>query len=77
MKKTLTLGFNDNPTVSLCLGHVTATEFNKAFFAEGWRGGGWIHKSELRHEYWKKLKRSWRKSTISDKHAVAVTVSDW
>lgn len=76
--KTITLGRDcDNPDVSLCPGHVGAREFNKAFAAEGWSGGGRILKADMRHEWWKKLKRSWKKSEKGAKGAKPVTVSDW
>ena len=76
--KTITLGSkDDNPTYSICRGHVTATVFNRAFAKEGWRGCSWIRKNELSHEYWIKLKRSWKKSEKGKKGAVPVTVSSW
>jgi len=77
MKKTLTLGYRDNPTITILRGHVTATVFNKAYAAEGWRGGGWVHRSNLRHEFWKRLKRSWKKTVEGKPGAIAVTVMDW
>lgn len=77
MKKTITLGTADNPVVSILRGHVTAKEFNKAFRAEGWKGGDWIHKEDLRFEYRKKLKTRWKLVEKGTKGAVPVTASYW
>lgn len=45
-KKTQTLcshGDPDNPSIVICLGHVTSDVFNKAFKSEGWGDEGeWI-----------------------------------
>ena len=82
MKKTITLtetltNKSGNPFVSICRGHVTATDYNRAFKAEGW-DGDWIHKENITHEYWRKNKDgSWKKSTKDDPKAVKVTVSYW
>jgi hypothetical protein len=75
--KTITLGHADNPTVTICNGHVTANVFRKAAEAEGWKGGLEVTRRELRHEYWIRLKRSWKKSEQSNYRAQAVTVTDW
>lgn len=78
-KRTMTLWYDEaNPAVTLCYGHVTAKVFNKAFRAEGWSGGDWIYKSELRHEHWAKKKNGrWHKVPAETKGARAVTVNDW
>lgn len=81
--KTITIVAKDeNPIVTLCKGHVTATIFNKAFRAEGWAKGDWIHKNQLRHEYWRKSKKCkgqwyWDMSKKQVKGTVPVTVMDW
>lgn len=75
--KTLTLFQQDTPTVSICKGHVGSRDFNRAFKAEGWTGGSWIARSELRHEWWIKLKHTWKKSEVGKKGATPVTVNDW
>jgi hypothetical protein len=55
--KTRTLGHDDdNPTVSICPGHVTTTEFNHAHRAEGWAGFDWIRKDDLKHTYYVRFK---------------------
>lgn len=80
MKKlrTITLGCDaDNPSVSLCPGHVTTKVFNEAYASEGWHGGDRIRKSELFYEYWVPLKRSWRKATKDNPKAKPVTVLYW
>jgi hypothetical protein len=76
MNKTITLGYQDNPIVSICMGHVTATEFNAAFKAEGW-SSDWIRKETLKYEYRKKLKRSWKRVDKNTKGAIKVTASYW
>lgn len=77
MKKTITLcDRSGNPIITILRGHVTATEYNKAFKAEGW-SSDWIYRENLRHEYWIKLKRAWKKSDQKNKSSVQVTVSDW
>lgn len=76
MKKTITLGYADNPTVTIIKGHVTATEFNKAYRAEGWHGD-WVRKEDLLHEYRKKLKHSWKLVGCDIKGAVPVTAMYW
>lgn len=74
--KTVTIGHEGNPFVTLCKGHVNARQFNAAFKAEGWCSD-WVKKSDILHEYWVPLKNGWKKSTISNKKAKAVTVNYW
>jgi len=78
MRKTITLSdkSGDNPTVSICKGHVNTGEFNKAYKREGWKDSR-ITKSELTHEYWIEGKTKWKKSSITDHKAIAVTVLHW
>lgn len=78
--KTMTLSDDEqNPIVSLCPGHVDAATFNKAFGAEGWSGGGELHDSELKHEYWRKSGKhgGWKKTTAADPESKPFTVSGW
>lgn len=79
---TITLGYADSPTVSLCPGHVTANQFTKAHKAEGWSGFDEVDGSDLSHEFWIKQKRGWKKSTKEGKDslgrkAVPVTAMYW
>jgi len=75
--KTVTLGYDvDNPSTSICSGHVTVSVFNRAFKAEGWESDK-IRKEDIRHEWWIPMKRKWKKSNRENKKAVPVTVMDW
>jgi hypothetical protein len=77
--KTITLcDKQDNPTYSLCRGHVTATVFNKAHRAEGWKGD-WVHKNMLTHEYWKPGKpgKAWKQSKEPKKGFRKFTAMGW
>jgi len=80
--KTITLGYADNPTVSLCPGHVTAKQFTRAHKAEGWSGFDAIDEADLTREFWVKQKRGWKRSVEGGKDsrgrkAQAVTVMHW
>jgi hypothetical protein len=76
--KTITLSDScHNPTWSLCPGHVTSREFNAAFKAEGWKGGGRIPKSELKYQWWRPGKRSWKIVKEGAKGAKPFTGSSW
>ncbi len=79
VKKTITVGANidDNPSVTICRGHVNATEFNQAWKNEGWKGNDWIHKSELKHEYWTETDGFWKRCLHEVKGAEKVTVMYW
>lgn len=47
--ETLTLGHDDEPTLTIMLGHVKADAFNKAYKKEGWtEEGEWLD-SDLTH----------------------------
>lgn len=72
--KTVTIGTRDNPSLSLCEGHVSEETFLKAFENEGWEGGDLM---DVRYEYWIPLKTKWKKSHPENKKAIPVTVSDW
>jgi hypothetical protein len=75
--KTITLGYGeDDPAVSICPGHVTATAFNKAWKAEGWDGGR-ISKADIFHEYWRPFRKGWRKCEETHKQAQPFTASYW
>lgn len=67
---------SENPVASLYLGHVNVTTFNRGYVKEGWKGDR-IRKNEILHEYWIVGKKSCKKSTITDRKAVAVTVLYW
>jgi hypothetical protein len=75
--KTITLGHRDNPSVTLCNGHVNVRKFKKAWEAEGWDSASSIRSRDLRFEYWVKLKHTWKKSEQGNYDAQAVTVMDW
>lgn len=76
---TITLGMDDdNPTVTLCPGHVDVKTFADAFTAEGWSDTEPADFGELRHEYWRETETGgWEKSNVTDLKAQPVTVSDW
>ena len=77
-KKTITLGPDeDNPSVSFCLGHVTAKEFNKAWQAEGWTGGDRILSDELHYLFGLQNSDEWKFVDDPVKGAVEVTVLYW
>lgn len=76
--KTITLvDGSENPIVSIVRGHVTAREFNRAFRAEGWGPSDGWPTSELKRQYWIKLKYGWKKAKQHYKRAVPVTVGSW
>lgn len=74
--KTITIGDDDSPCYSLCPGHVTAKEFNKAHKAEGWDADP-VSQDDLRFEYWIKGKKSYRRSVPEKKGAKPYTVMSW
>lgn len=79
-KKTITLGFQDNPTVTLLRGHVGSREFNRAH-KEEWDGDS-VRNDDLSHEFWIEQKRGWKKSSEGTKDskgrkAQPVTVLHW
>ena len=79
--KTITLGYADNPCVSICKGHVTAKQFTKAHKAEGWVGDD-VNEADLTREFWIKQKRGWKRSVKGGKDsrgrkAQPVTVMEW
>lgn len=73
---TYTIGSGDNPTATLCNGHVDVKTFNKAKAAEGWSGDP-VTSGELFHEYWEHKGRKWTKSDQTNIRAQAVTVMYW
>ena len=76
---TISLGYRDDVYVTICLGHVDAKTFSKAFKAEGWDPAA-LEQDEILYEYWIKAKSSrcsWKKSVPGKKGAVPVTVSHW
>jgi hypothetical protein len=74
--KTMTLGYEDNPTISLCPGHVSAETFDEAFLAEGWSDSD-VADEDLRYEYWVRTKTNWKRSSPENEKAMPVTVMDW
>lgn len=78
--KTITLsppGDDDNPMITLCIGHVDAATFTKAHENEGWEADP-AQDSDLSFEYWKPLGNgSWSSSNKDAPGAVAVTVMEW
>jgi len=75
--KTTTLWYDrDNPSVSIMPGHVTVKEFNKAYRAEGWHGDDMV-RSDIHKEYWRPLKKTWKRSDETDKKAKPVSAMYW
>lgn len=78
LKKMIHLGEID---FSIYPGHVTATEFNRAFNKDFRGGSDWINKSELTFEYWTVYKNGkrqmYRRSKKENKKAKPFTVNQW
>ena len=68
----------DNPTHTICKGHVTTTIFNKAWKAEGW-SGDWISKLDLMHMWSYKTPSGGYMFSVkkTEKHTKPVTVMHW
>jgi len=76
--KTTTLGYQDNPTHSICKGHVDLKTFNDAFHNEGWSGDDDGFDPELvTHEYWVHQGKTWTKADKDTPGAEPVTVGAW
>jgi hypothetical protein len=74
---TVTIGGEDDPTFSLCEGHVDQETFNKAFVEEGWSESDGFDQELLAHEYWIEKDDNWTKATKDTPGAKAVTVGTW
>lgn len=76
--KTITLGSEDDPEITICVGHVDIKTFNEAFDNEGWYGDEW-DKDRIEYEYWVlgKSAKGYHKSEPGKKNAVPVTVAMW
>jgi hypothetical protein len=80
-EETMTLfdkcGENDNPSVTICAGHVQPKAFDEAFAAEGWQSDP-VDEADLRYEYWEPLTNGgWKISLPGKRGAVPVTVMRW
>lgn len=73
--KTITLGAEDNPSITICPGHVDSKTFRVAMNAEGWDDND--EPTDLSHEWWTETKGSWNRSEKDKTGAQAVTVMDW
>lgn len=81
--KTISLGLEE-PSTTLCPGHVDAETFNKASAREGWNSfpeGLEVTDADIKHEYWQKVRRKgkliYRKVDASTKGARPFTVNHW
>jgi len=77
--ETITLGGrheDDDPTYTICPGHVDAKTFKKAWKKEGWSPSD-TDQNELSYEYWIEGKKGWKRSAPGVKGAVPVTVRGW
>lgn len=73
---TRTFGFEDEPTITVLPGHVTAAKFSKAFRNEGWESDP-IQKDEISHEYGILTAKSYKKCKKEDPNALPMTVMEW
>jgi hypothetical protein len=75
--KLITLGDENQPTISLVRGHVTAEVFNEAFNAE-WYGDP-IHEDQIEHGYWAPHSdnKGWRKVEKGAPGAEPMTATYW
>jgi len=79
-KKTVTLSINDDPSMVLCKGHVSAGEFNQAFQNEGWSDPGDYRQKDLCHTYVRETKHGYnfkKMGRIDLKGMIPVTVTTW
>lgn len=77
MLKTITLGPDSGPIVSLCPGHVDAKIFNEAHINEGWDGDE-IKEEDLEKEWWKRIRGGgYEKSIKLDMNAKSYTALYW
>ncbi len=76
MIKTITLGPESEPTVSLCPGHVDAKVFNEAYINEGWDGYA-VKGEDLEEGWWREEKDGYKKSTKLDVRAAPYTALYW
>ena len=74
-KKTMTFG-EDDPTVSVCRGHVNQKEFGEAQIAEGW-DFEFEADHDLQHEYWLLGPTHWGRCQENHPGAKPVTCFWW
>lgn len=76
--KTHTLGYRDNPTMVVCLGHVDAKTFTAAFLNE-WVGDAVFKQEHLRYVYARgpKKGKAWKTLPPTAKGALPYTEADW
>lgn len=67
---------NDQPTYSLCPGHVDARTFQAAFQEEGWSGE--CSDDELTHEWWVQNEDGgYERADLNTPGAKPYTVTEW
>jgi len=80
--KTQTLGAqdsdNDSPSITLCQGHLTPAQFNKAFKNEGWDSDG-FDEGSIKHGFAEHGEEdgTWRLQGAKTSKTVPVTYARW